>query len=212
VNGQSQSAQAGQSITFTGLSGTVSWSVQSPITVPIGRYRYTRYYANPSSGTASSGGTISITYSTSSTLSVSISANPMSGNAPLTVHFHSSVSGGTGRYSYYWMFGDGSSSTVANPTHTYYSGGTYYVKLFVSSGSQTAYSNIIAIKVVVSTYSYTFYEIGLPAGTVWTVTMNGHAKSASAGQSITFTGLSGTNSWSASRVPVSENHKHTYTT
>jgi len=62
VNGQSQSADAGQSITFTGLSGTVSWSVQSPITVRVSRYHAVKYYAHPSSGTASSGGTISITY------------------------------------------------------------------------------------------------------------------------------------------------------
>jgi len=62
VNGQTQTADAGQSITFTGLSGTVSWSAESPITVPVNRYHSVKYYANPSSGTASSGGTISITY------------------------------------------------------------------------------------------------------------------------------------------------------
>jgi len=61
-NGQSQTADAGQSITFTGLSGTVNWSAESPISVPINRYYHETYYANPSSGTASSGGTISITY------------------------------------------------------------------------------------------------------------------------------------------------------
>jgi len=63
VNGQSQSAQAGQSITFTGLSGTVSWSAQSPITVRVSKYHSATYYANPPSGTASSSETISITYS-----------------------------------------------------------------------------------------------------------------------------------------------------
>ena len=62
--GQTQTAQAGQSITFTGLSGTISWSVQSPVRVPTSRSTYEIYYANPSSGTASQGGTISITYST----------------------------------------------------------------------------------------------------------------------------------------------------
>jgi len=62
VNGQSQTADAGQSITFTGLSGTVSWSVESPITVPVNRYHSNKYYAHPSSGTASSSETISITY------------------------------------------------------------------------------------------------------------------------------------------------------
>jgi hypothetical protein len=64
INGQTQSAQAGQAIVFTGLSGTVNYSVQSPIKVPVNKYYTATYYANPSSGTASQGGTISITYST----------------------------------------------------------------------------------------------------------------------------------------------------
>jgi len=137
-------------------------------------------------------------------LKVTISAHPTSGSEPLTVNFYSTVSGGVGNYQYYWSFGDGATSTQANPTHTYYKAGTYYVKLFVRSGSQSAYSNIITIKVVVPTYSYTFYESGLPTGAVWTVTMNGNSKSAGAGDSITFTGLSGTNSWSAPAVTVYE--------
>ncbi|MFP3190369.1 MAG: hypothetical protein RXR31_03405 [Thermoproteota archaeon] len=64
VNGQTQSAQAGQAIVFTGLSGTVNYSVQSPIKVPENQYYTATYYANPSSGQASQGGTIPITYST----------------------------------------------------------------------------------------------------------------------------------------------------
>jgi hypothetical protein len=65
INGITQSAQAGQAIVFTGLSGTVNYSVQSPIKVPINKYgAYNTYYANPSSGQASQGGTIPITYST----------------------------------------------------------------------------------------------------------------------------------------------------
>ena len=62
VNGQSQTADAGQSITFTGLSGTVSWYVQSPITVPINFHHRVKYFAHPRSGTASGSETISITY------------------------------------------------------------------------------------------------------------------------------------------------------
>ena len=67
INGQTQSAPVGQNITFTGLSGTVNYTVQSPITVPVNRYHYEKYYANPSSGTATQGGTIPITYSTNAT-------------------------------------------------------------------------------------------------------------------------------------------------
>jgi len=64
VNGQTQTAPAGQSITFTGLSGTVSWNVESPIIVPINKYYHETYYANPNSGTASNNKTIQIKYST----------------------------------------------------------------------------------------------------------------------------------------------------
>jgi PKD repeat protein len=289
VNGQTQSADAGQSITFTGLSGTVSWSVESPITVPVNRYHSVKYYANPSSGTASKGGTISITYSTSSSgggggsstftytwyesglsgqtwgvnvggtsyttsgsslsetftsgqtyswsliapsgyvgnpssgsfsgsgsstitfepkLSVSISASPTSGTAPLTVSFTSYVSGGTGSYSYFWTFGDGGTSTSANTTHTYNTPGTYTVQLTVKSGFQTAYSNTITIHVTSSTYSHTFTESGLPSYVSWSVTVNGQTKYAQAGQSITFTGLSGSVSWKANPVTVSTNFGH----
>ncbi|MGC8848447.1 MAG: hypothetical protein ACP5QE_06360, partial [Conexivisphaera sp.] len=64
VNGQRQNAQAGQSITFNGLSGTVNWSVANPVAYRVGgKYGQTYYYyASPSSGSASSGGTIQITY------------------------------------------------------------------------------------------------------------------------------------------------------
>ena len=64
INGQTQSDQAGQPIVFTGLSGTVNYTVESPIKVPVNQYYTATYYANPSSGTASQGGTIPITYST----------------------------------------------------------------------------------------------------------------------------------------------------
>lgn len=40
--------------------------------------------------------------------------------------------------SYYWDFGDGSSSTIAFPSHTYATNGTYNVCLTVSDGSCTS--------------------------------------------------------------------------
>ena len=128
VNGQTQSAQAGQPITFTGLSGTVNYTVQSPITVPVNKYHSDKYYANPSSGTASQSKTIPITYSTTP-----------------------------------------SSTTTA------------------------------------STYSYTFKETGLPKDALWSVTLNGSSITASAGENITFSGLSGSNPWTvASSIVGSE--------
>jgi glucose/arabinose dehydrogenase len=63
-------------------------------------------------------------------------ANPTAGLPPLTVAFSSAGSsdpeGAT--LSYTWNFGDGTTSTQANPTHTYQVAGPYIVKLTVSDG------------------------------------------------------------------------------
>ncbi len=64
-------------------------------------------------------------------------ATPLSGSAPLTVQFTDlSIGPPT---SYAWDFGDGGTSTEANPSHVYSAGGTYTVKLTVknSGGSHT---------------------------------------------------------------------------
>lgn len=51
---------------------------------------------------------------------VSVTAMPSSGNAPLLVTFTATASDPDGTIaSYAWDFGDGQSSTLANPTHTY---------------------------------------------------------------------------------------------
>lgn len=48
-----------------------------------------------------------------------LTANPSSGQAPLSVNFTSQASGGTGSYTYGWEFGDTQTSSQQNPTHTY---------------------------------------------------------------------------------------------
>ncbi|MEZ5339227.1 MAG: PKD domain-containing protein [bacterium] len=52
-------------------------------------------------------------------LSANISAYPPFGDCPLTVHFASTVTGGTAPYSYEWTFSDGSESNLPNPYTTY---------------------------------------------------------------------------------------------
>jgi PKD repeat protein len=54
-----------------------------------------------------------------------------------TVYLWNLASGGSGM-SYYWDFGDGSSSTIAFPSHTYATNGTYNVCLTVSDGVCTS--------------------------------------------------------------------------
>lgn len=65
-------------------------------------------------------------------LNVACSANPTSGTRPLSVQFTSTVSGGLTPYTYSWTFGDGSTSSEANPMHVYSSSGTYTVTLVVT--------------------------------------------------------------------------------
>ena len=61
------------------------------------------------------------------------SAIPISGSAPLEVQFtDESTPGSGGIESWLWDFGDGDSSSVQNPTHTYSAPGTYQVRLIVT--------------------------------------------------------------------------------
>ncbi len=63
-------------------------------------------------------------------------ANTTVGPAPMTVQFAESSS--PTPYHRWWRFGDGSSSTDANPVHTYAKAGTYTVNLTVWTGIGTA--------------------------------------------------------------------------
>lgn len=68
------------------------------------------------------------------------------GRAPLTVHFtdHSLYNPDT----YFWQFGDGSTSSEKNPVHTYTRPGFYHVRERVSSagGSDTASSGVLVLR------------------------------------------------------------------
>lgn len=57
----------------------------------------------------------------------------LSGCEPLTVNF-TQLSQGGGTLFYSWDFGDGNTSTVFSPSHTFNQAGTYEVQLFVNDG------------------------------------------------------------------------------
>ena len=73
-------------------------------------------------------------------------ATPTSGTAPLTVQFSSAGTadpdpGST--LSYQWTFGDGATSTAANPSHVYTSNGNYTAQLKVTDQSgKSGFSNV----------------------------------------------------------------------
>ena len=76
-------------------------------------------------------------------------ANPTTGLPPLTVSFSSTGSTDPEGQplSYSWDFGDNTTSTAANPLHTYAVAGQYSVRLTVSDGVNTTPSPPITIRV-----------------------------------------------------------------
>jgi len=84
---------------------------------------------------------------TSGSLTVSIGASPTTGRTPLDVAFTSSVSGGNGSYIYSWSFGDGTSSSEANPHVRFTNGGVYNTTLKVVSGNESVISSAVSVRV-----------------------------------------------------------------
>lgn len=73
-----------------------------------------------------------------------VSAFPTSGTAPLIVTFSSANSTGS-IVSWNWNFGDGTSSTVPNPSHTYNSAGTFTATLTITDSNALTASKSIVI-------------------------------------------------------------------
>ncbi|WP_153032368.1 ThuA domain-containing protein [Amycolatopsis sp. YIM 10] len=72
-------------------------------------------------------------------------ATPSSGASPLTVSFSSAGSADPsgGALTYQWTFGDGGTSTAANPSHTYTTRGQFNAQLTVTaSNGQTGVANV----------------------------------------------------------------------
>ena len=76
-------------------------------------------------------------------------ATTTAGAAPLTVTFSSAGSSDPegAALTYNWSFGDGSTSSAANPTHTYSANGAYSARVSVSDGTYTTTSANIPITV-----------------------------------------------------------------
>lgn len=67
-------------------------------------------------------------------MQVAVTANPLSGQAPLTVEFTGAVTGGSGDYEFTWNFGDGNVSAAlatSMATHTYLQSGVFQARVTV---------------------------------------------------------------------------------
>ena len=82
-------------------------------------------------------------------LNVTASAVPLSGFPPLQVTFTGSAVGGTPPYTYFWDFGDGSTSGSQNATHQYGVNGTVLVTLTGTDSLGASRSDSLVITVLV---------------------------------------------------------------
>jgi outer membrane protein OmpA-like peptidoglycan-associated protein len=73
------------------------------------------------------------------------SGNPTSGTAPLMVEFKGSADGGCPPVTYKWDFGDGSTSTEQNPSHSYEPVGNYTASLTVTDSKKGTSQKTVSI-------------------------------------------------------------------
>ena len=74
-------------------------------------------------------------------------AQPLAGDAPVTVSFNGSATGGTSPYAFGWSFGDGAASATQNPSHTYTAAGTYTATLTVRDAVAAVSSSTVTVVV-----------------------------------------------------------------
>jgi PKD repeat protein len=138
--------------------------------------------------------TVAGTYSVTETVTDSGNGSTSSKNSPVTVsaaggtpvaNFTDTISGLTVSFtdtstdtggsigSHSWNFGDGNTSTAANPSHTYVSAGTYSVSETVTdSVSKLSSTKTVAITVTATTSTQLIVNPGFESGvaTPWTLT------------------------------------------
>jgi PKD repeat protein len=86
-----------------------------------------------------------------------------SGNAPLAVQFSDLSKGGVTGYA--WDFGDGATSTLASPAHTYAAAGTYTVQLTVTGGT-LQHTLVKTGYITVQPYSDLIFADGFESGSL----------------------------------------------
>ncbi|MFP3209099.1 MAG: hypothetical protein RXR82_05295, partial [Nitrososphaeria archaeon] len=168
-----------------------SWSISGGLSYQFG-YGPT---SNPVELSVSGSGSVTANWNIA-TYSVTFNENGLPVGWTWNVTFNGQTQSATN-----WGAFGGYTITFNNvPPGTYYftipSQGSYVPS--PSSGWVTVSSSDVTVYVTFSksTYSYTWYEQGLPSGDTWYISVAGNTYSAAAGQSITVSGLSGSQSWS----------------
>ena len=141
-------------------------------------------------------------------LVISVEADLITGTAPLTISFSSTVESGNPPYTYFWDFGDESDiSDEQNPTHTYDIAGTYTAAVMVVDNEGQNFSKSFVIDVegedgnVRIVAAPGAVAAGFPAGTVYSSSL----KSARMGKNghIAFSGsVSGSPNSTDNNCPV----------
>ena len=103
-----------------------------------------------------------------------------------TITFTSFVAGGTSPYSYEWSFGDGQTSTQADPVHLYLMPGNYQVTLKVIDGGGVIRSQTSVVKITGSTIPSPFPRILLLSSDLLILGLIGVAVYASIALSASF--------------------------
>lgn len=100
-------------------------------------------------------GSASVPVSVVAPLSVTASANPNNGTAPLSAKFSTAVTGGVSPFTYSWDFGDMSTGTGATPTHSYLAGSYIATVTVTDSRTHTASAQVPVSASLILTASVT---------------------------------------------------------
>jgi len=134
------------------------WSVLSPTPSPPGRYGGNMVNDSTDHVTILFGGDSQLGEAGNINDTWALGVNPpiaglaivVAPSAPLpsqAASFNASFVGGQGPFNYGWRFGDGTGSTLANPTHSYGAVGRYLVELWVNDSSGHSENSSLQIRV-----------------------------------------------------------------
>lgn len=108
------------------------------------------------------GGSVGASFNVSILLQALVGSTTTNGSPPLTVHFVGQAQGGSPPYRFGWTFGDGVSSQLQDPTHTYNASGAFTVALTVLDSRNDRSVSSLVVRVGVPSAS-------APSGPSWLV-------------------------------------------